>query len=63
MAYSQFSLGLKNIHFQLSVLVATTLFANLIVLTGSLAFVLRKSMQTGKEPSRLPFGSHPLDLD
>jgi hypothetical protein len=52
-AYSELSLGLKNIYFQLSVLVVTNFFANLIVLTGSLAFVLRKSMQTGKEPVKV----------
>jgi hypothetical protein len=38
---------------QLSDIVAATFFANLIVLTGCLAFVLRKSMQTGKEPVKV----------
>jgi len=33
--------------------VAATFFANLIILTGCWAFVLRKSMQTGKEPVKV----------
>jgi hypothetical protein len=39
--------------FRVSDIRIATFFANLIDLTGCSAFVLRKSMQTGKEPVKV----------
>ena len=44
-------------------MVEATFFANLIVLKGCLAFVLLRSMQTGKEPVKASLRLASLDLD